>query len=365
MASYRQVLPTASPLPFEMEKQKEKSGAGGCRRDLRRSTLPNSFGSSMVVSAQKAATAAQMVLPSTKKVIRSLSMPNVAPTMSSESMSKNTFTKAFMRHRIQLPVWFLLVGSIYAVYHLFSDGDFSFLFTLSSIVSTFSFGFLFLKVTSTGSDGISVKMLHCFQLVLAARLSSILFFNGYLPYDASGNIIYRVSECAGFLICSLIYVIVYNQQRPSATDTQSKESAQLRIFTIVSLIMAACFHLTLNKFLLTDMAWAFALYLETVAVLPQLILFFREKKVEPAITHFMFAQACAKLMAFTFWMTIYDQLNPFGFSFVPGLAQYVGYFVVVMQVVQLLVMGDFVVAYLRAICMGIPLDQILNVSENV
>eukprot|EP01066_Platyproteum_vivax_P008618 Platyproteum_vivax@DN3651_c0_g1_i2.p1 len=365
-------LPTNASMlpPTPMYDSKDKP----LRNESRRSTLPVNLDSDWAKVAQKAALQVQKVIPEAQRVVRSLSMPSSMPVDSNQRLlddQKGLIQKTIHNNRYLVPLWIALAMGVYAIYHLFSDGDFSFLLTLSSIVSTFSFGFLLMKVCNSGSVGVSVKMLHCFQLVTAARLSSILFFNGYLPYDRSGNVVYRVSEVMGFVMCTLIYFVVKMQQKAASNNvhgappTNPEGQRQLRMLIMGAIVMAFCFHLTLNKFFVTDIAWAFALYLEAIAVLPQLILFFREKKVDTSTTHFLFSQACSKCMAFTFWLTIYNELNRFGFSFVPGLAPFVGYFVMLMQLAQLLLMGDFVVTYIRAMWMGVPIDQLLHFADNV
>ena len=65
--------------------------------------------------------------------------------------------------------------SAFFVYHFFSDGDFSFLMTLGSLLTLFSFGLLAAKaVAYRNSAGLSLKSLQCYALVYAGRLASIL-----------------------------------------------------------------------------------------------------------------------------------------------------------------------------------------------
>lgn len=65
------------------------------------------------------------------------------------------------------------------VYHVFSDGDFSFLLTLGSMVRMFGFVLLLIKFgIQRNCSGISLKTLELYALVFAARLSSILVYEG-------------------------------------------------------------------------------------------------------------------------------------------------------------------------------------------
>lgn len=49
---------------------------------------------------------------------------------------------------------------------------------------------------------------------------------------------------------------------------------------IIALVLAGIFHPRLNAFMPADIAWAYALYLESVTVLPQLFMFQKQGKVD-------------------------------------------------------------------------------------
>lgn len=124
---------------------------------------------------------------------------------------------------------------------LFSSGDFSFLLTLSSLVSVFSFLMVALKIETTRScKGVSLRMMECplvlfsddcsntfdvlrcflmtFPFLLAVvlcyfdvirpgylaifcfRLFAIVPFEGYLPFDKSGDWFYQTCEALGFCL---------------------------------------------------------------------------------------------------------------------------------------------------------------------
>lgn len=99
-----------------------------------------------------------------------------------------------------------------------------------------------------------------------------------------------------------------------------------------SLVLATLLHPNLNGNFATDTAWTFALYLEAVAVLPQLYMFQRgrEKEVEFFTANFAFCVAVGRLLHFMFWLSSYHELNNkyaahFG-------SKYPGHFVVLSQV---------------------------------
>jgi hypothetical protein len=89
-----------------------------------------------------------------------------------------------------------------------------------------------------------------------------------------------------------------------------------------SLVVACCIHPTLNMNFLTDTAWAFSMYLEGVAVLPQLLFFKRKnKEIERFTSHFVAFQGVAKIFSVLFWLFSFGELNKIysrsGFNLLP------------------------------------------------
>jgi len=256
-------------------------------------------------------------------------------------------------------VWGSFTVFSLVVFWLFSSGDFSFLLTLSSLVSMFSFLMVLVKIESARSvKGVSLKMMECYIGVFIGRLCAIVPFEGYLPFDKSGDWLYQACEFAGMcLAISIVYCV--RVRHPSAYNPGTDTLNHLWLI-VPCLAVSLIFHPTLNNYLPSDIAWAFALYLESVAVLPQLFQFMKEGEAQPHTSHFLFAQACAKVLSFIFWASSFSELsNPNHY-----IKSFVGNWVVAMQLVQLLVMGDFIYHYIRCVSQGIPVSNILC-SDNV
>lgn len=86
------------------------------------------------------------------------------------------------------------------------------------------------------------------------------------------------------------------------------------LLIVPTFLLAVVFHPSLNNFWLTDIAWTFALYLEAVAILPQLRMFRtntdRNKEAVEAYTGtFVFVLATSRLLNFFFWCSSYHELN--------------------------------------------------------
>lgn len=261
-------------------------------------------------------------------------------------------------HSGSLKAWAVFMIIAFAVYHLFSDGDFSFLMTLSSLIGMFSFLMVALKIeTSKSCAGVSLKMIECYVVLLFARLCSIIPFEGYLPYDRSGDWLYQTVEALSFCLAgSIVYMcrIRYKHTYDASDDTLNH-----LFFIIPAFVLSLIIHPSLNAFMPADVSWTFALYLESVCVLPQLFMFQKEGKVEPFTTHFLGGQAFSKVLSFIFWVASYSELNGPANS----IKSYVGIWVIVMQVLQLIVMGDFIYHYIRCLSRGVPVQFFL--TENV
>jgi len=255
-------------------------------------------------------------------------------------------------------VWGGFVVTAITIFWVFSSGDFSFLLTLSSLVSMFSFLMVAMAIESNKSvAGVSLKMMECYIIVFFCRLLAIIPFEGYLPFDKSGDWLYQVCEAFGLCLSGSI-VYCCRVQYPSTYSEQTDTLNHLYLIGPAAAI-ALILHPHLNNFLPSDIAWAFALYLESVTVLPQLFMFMKEGKAQPHTSHFLAAQALSRLMSFIFWASSFSELsNPDHY-----IKKFVGNWVVGIQLIQLIVMGDFIYHYVQCIRKGIPVSELLSSDE--
>jgi len=264
--------------------------------------------------------------------------------------------KAWVRRNQQnLKAWAAFLAVVFVLFVLFSDGDFSFVMTLGSLISMFAFLMVAVQIeTSKSCSGVSLKMYECYVVVLSARLCSIVPFEGYLPYDRSGDWLYQTVEAISLLLAGTIVFMC--RRRFASTYDPTTDTLNHLWLIFPALVLSLIFHPSLNAWMPADIAWTFALYLESFSCLPQLFLFQREGKVQPFTTHFLAGQALSKFLSFIFWFSSYSELN----DPTKGLKSYVGIWVIVMQFLQLIVMGDFIWHYLRCISKGVPVAFILN-----
>merc|ERR1712008_167226 len=88
----------------------------------------------------------------------------------------------------------------------------------------------------------------------------------------------------------------------------------------MGLILAILIHPPLNSDFFSDVAWTYSMYLETVALIPQLYMFQKQASgvVELLTAHFVAALGFGRLLEFCFWIYSYQELVTLSGSKGPG-----------------------------------------------
>eukprot|EP00914_Ancora_sagittata_P005642 GHVO01011500.1.p1 GENE.GHVO01011500.1~~GHVO01011500.1.p1 ORF type:complete len:219 (+),score=17.95 GHVO01011500.1:80-736(+) len=208
---------------------------------------------------------------------------------------------------------------------------------------------------SKSAAGVSLRMFECYLILIFARLCSIIPHEGYLPYDRSGDWLYQSIESLS--LCLAGTVVYLCRMRHAKTYDSRTDTFKHVLLILPTAVLAFLLHPSLNNYLPSDICWAFALYLESVACLPQLFMFQKRGKVEPFTSHFLASQALSKLLQFIFWCSSYSELNS---DQDKPWKSYAGHWVVLLQGGQLLMMADFIYHYIRCITRGISVEYILD-----
>lgn len=259
-------------------------------------------------------------------------------------------------HQTSVQIWSGFGLALALVILFVSDRDFSFLLTFSSMVSMMSFAMMCFKIeTNRSVVGVSSRMIACYLSLLTARCYSIIFWEGYLPWDSTGDWMYQFCEGVQLLCCAFIYYRCVNSHKSTAADSDTDVLNPLFLIA-PSALLACLIHPSLNNNITGDIAWAFAMYLEALSGLPQLVLFHKEGKVEPFTSHFLIAQTISKISTLMFWLSTHHELSGTNRS-LPG------YWVIIMQGIQIVIMFDFIYQYVRCLSKGVPVQFMLN-AEN-
>jgi len=244
----------------------------------------------------------------------------------------------------------LFILAAYAVYLTcavvvwthFSDKDFSYVCTLSGGMQTLAFFLLLHKMrTKKSAAGISSKTLQVYVLCFVFRLSSTLHKNGYLPVDRSGDWAYQASDIASLLLVFQCMFFVHKRY----ADTYQAELDTMPIWKIVPcfMLLSCCVHGELNHSPFFDKTWTIGMWMDTIAMLPQLwMLVARGGEVEALTANFVALIFISKCLSWCFWYTGFPELAP-----KKGGFNVVGYMIMGAQTVQLLFSADFMYYYFK------------------
>ena len=251
-------------------------------------------------------------------------------------------------------ILFWICGIVFTlfIFIFISSKDYSFILVLSSLTQTLAFLIILIKVYNfQNCSGLSINTLICYAMLLSARLTSTLLFSGYLPSDSAGDWFYQLTEITSLIcVAVLIYVCKYTYKDTSdyITDTIHYVYLALPCF-----LFALIVHTSLNRFYFTDVMWTFSMYLETFAVFPQLKLFMNKKgQIESYTTHYVALCGLSRLLSLLFWLDTFKELNTSDDESFTLFGNYCGYFIIISQIGQLIIMVDYYYYYFKSLIKG-------------
>ena len=253
------------------------------------------------------------------------------------------------KRKRDLIFWTSIIIVIFLIFIFISSKDFSFFLVLSSLVQTCAFIIILLKVTNLQScSGLSANTLICYDILLFARLTSTLFYPGYLPSDSTGSWLYQLSDTLAFLICGLLIYLIYYKYRETS-DLQLDGKIPFYFLVIPTYALAVVIRSSLNNNMFCDINWAFSMYLEAFAIFPQILLFALKKgQIESFTSHYVALCGLSRLFSLIFWWDTYEELISYDLYF----GKYVGYFIIGAQILQLIIMADYYYLYFKSILKG-------------
>ena len=268
-----------------------------------------------------------------------------------KDMSKDSKILMFeiKKRRKDIIFWTSIIVVILLIFIFISSKDFSFFLVLSSLVQTCAFLIILVKVTNYQTcSGLSANTLICYAILLFARLTSTLFYPGYLPSDSSGSWLYQLSDILSLLICCLLVYLIYFKYRETS-DILLDGKIPFYFLAIPCYLLALIFRSSLNSNAFCDINWAFSMYLEAIAIFPQILLFSIKKgQIESFTSHYVALCGLSRLFSLIFWWDTYEELISDDLYF----GKYIVYFIIGAQILQLIIMADYYYLYFKSILKG-------------
>jgi len=250
---------------------------------------------------------------------------------------------------------FLMLGVM--IYTLVAEGEFSAILTMSAITQCLAISLLAMKVVSTGDAGdISARALTLDAVAFACRLSSTIFFNGYLPADVTGDWVYQAID-----ICSLCltlwllrYVLVDKRQTYNSDDDNLPTSGLL----LGCMVMAMLFHADLDDRPIFDTLWMAGLFIGAVSVMPQLWLISQNSgRAEALTSHYVAMMAVSRFLSGIFMWHAREDLSSKPWAILGGW-NHGAPVILGAHALHLLLLGDFGYYYIKAIAKnGLSLSE--------
>lgn len=179
---------------------------------------------------------------------------------------------------------------------------------LSHLASIF---ILLHKIQTTRScRGISFKTQALYVGVFCARYLDLLTFEFVSVY----NVIMKL-----FFIGSSVYILYLMRLRFRPTNDPSIDTFRVEYLLGPSALLALVFN---YKFTLIEVLWAFSIYLESVAILPQLFMLQRTGEAETITTHYLAALGAYRALYIPNWIYRYfTEGNVDPIAVISGLVQ--------------------------------------------
>jgi len=203
--------------------------------------------------------------------------------------------------------------------------------------------FLRVKVARTKNvRGISAKSLMMQAAVHILRLCSTTWLKGYIPSDETGDWFYQFMDVLMLVMCLFLLHAVLKTHR--STYQEDCDDFDVKPALLGCILLAVFIHPDLDDRVLFDSLWASALYVDVVAMLPQLWMMSKVgREVEGLTGHYVAAITASRVSYFVFWYFGFVELAP-----VDGGFNAAGWTIISMQVLQLLFLADFMYYYLKA-----------------
>lgn len=292
---------------------------------------------------------AKYALASKKLDVESGPFSGVHCSSSLNSLSLGSITKhdvsALFRNAFLVYTVFLMAGSFF--YHAlggsFRDMDlYSLLGYISSIAEAFGLLMLRRKIqrqeSVCGISGRSVKM-----YVLVYTIRGLLQFPAFSVLALDDWAVKALELAALVMVADVCYSVFVSYR---SSYEEELDVLKLRYLIPSCVVLGLLIRPDLRQDLLPTLGWTMTLYLDVMALMPQVVMMSRGGgKVEAPISHFVAATAVSRSVDLSFWYYAFDTVGPENSD---AYLNYSGWLIVFFHVLHLLLIADFLYYYVRA-----------------
>lgn len=234
-----------------------------------------------------------------------------------------------------------------------------------AVLETFGLLYLQRKIALQGSvKGISGMSMGMYVLVYTLRI----IVN--VPYG------FKLSELDNWVAWVLVFVsllLVLDISKSLFKTYKSSYQKDLDVLDakyliVACVVLAFLVHPSFAPMMkmgdLYTYGWSLCLYLDVVALMPQVVMMAKSQgKVEAPICHFVAATAVSRVMDLWFWTGEAELVGPGDLQ--PGEVNFSFWLIIFLHVLHLLLVADFIYYYMKARITGSSLEEVLALSEEV
>lgn len=146
-------------------------------------------------------------------------------------------------------------------------------------------------VSRRSTIGISLKTQILYCIVFITRYFDLLWT--YVSfYNTAMKLFFITSSCY------TVYLMMYKFNNKNVVK-QEIDTFKVKYLLAGSLVMLLLFH---HKFTFTELLWSFSLWLESVAIFPQLMVLTRTGELDTLTTNYIFALGCYRAFYIPNWI---------------------------------------------------------------
>jgi ER lumen protein retaining receptor len=263
---------------------------------------------------------------------------------------KQMFMYEVKKRKKDIIFWGVATFIVLVIFLFLCSKEISVLETLSSMAKTLAFIIVLLKVVNyQNCSGISPNSLICFIIAIGCRKFVVIFFSVRLrglKIDIINSIFTHISEYITLLICFiLLYMIYYKYSETS--DINLDHQIPFYYLCIPTFLIAIPFKPYVFRYWYIDLIWIYSIFLESVSIYPQIMLFLKKKgQIEKFTGHYIALQGLSTIFGLFFWYKFFYNIND-RISLLLG--EYSGYIIMISEIIKLFIMAFYFYLYLKSI----------------